>query len=113
MKRLLGAAALAALMAGGTAKAAEESVDITPEFLLNIASGYGSAVMEKLSDGAPVIVGRTDGIRYLVFMVDCEGKPSCSLIQFGASFPIGKATHEVVNAWNRDKRFGKVNIAKD
>ena len=109
--RALVAALLLAMTAGGAALAAEQTEDVNPDYVLNIAKGFGSADMEQFNDGTPYVVGRMEGSRYGVFLIGCEDKPSCSIIQFTAQFPGDKASPAALNKWNLDKRFGKVGVA--
>ena len=94
------------------AEAAEQSVDITADFVSNIAKGYGSAVLQKDSKGRPMILGRIKGEPYAILFVDCE-RDSCSMIQFVASVDAAGIAVERVNEWNHKNRFGKASLSKD
>ena len=107
------AAAFAVLMSLSLgARAAEQSVDITPDFVANIAKGYGSAVLQKNSKGEPVVLGRINGRAYAILLIDCAAE-SCSLIQFIASLDAAGIALERVNDWNDANRFGKAHLFKD
>ncbi len=94
------------------AEAAEQSVDITPDFVANIARGYGSAVLQKDSKGNPVIFGRIKGRAYAILFVGCE-RESCSVFQFVASISASGIGLERINAWNTKNRFGKAQLSGD
>lgn len=94
------------------AQAAEQSLDITPDLVSNIAKGYGSAVLQKDSKGRPIIFGRINGQAYAILFVDCA-RESCSMFQFVASVDASGVGLEQVNAWNSENCFGKANLNKD
>ncbi len=83
--------------------------------ILNIARGYGSATLsESSSSGTPVIEGRIDGILYQLFFMNCDDNATnCEDLNFYAGFLNLKPTLEVINDWNRDKRFGKAYLDSD
>ena len=112
MRSLLAGLLLAASLVE-TSIAAEQTLDLTPDEIANVARGYGSSILDQLKNGQPVIFGKMDGQNYGIFLIGCEDKPSCALIQFTAQFPGDKVDLVKVNEWNRDKRFGKVSIAED
>jgi len=111
MQGLRSVALTAALLVAATAgSAAQELIDATdPGRIVKIAEGFGSAMLETDTQGDPKIVGRIDGIRYVVLFYGCKDKSECQTIQFYAGWtnPDGKITHEEVNDWNRDNRFSK------
>ena len=109
MRAILTGVFAAALLAG-PAIAAEPSVDVTPDHVTNIARGFGSALLHKTQNGQPVVLGRIEEQNYVIFLIDCQDRPSCALIQFSAEFPAENAKLEKINAWNREKRFGRVSI---
>jgi len=111
MRTVLTAALLGSLATA--APAAEENFDITPDFVSNIARGFGSALLQKTKSGQPVVLGRIDGQNYVIFLIDCEKKPSCAIVQFSTQFPGDKIDPAKINDWNRDKRFGRVAIGPD
>ena len=81
--------------------------------ILNIARGYGSATLETQSNGDPKISGRVEGVTYQVFFMNCTDNASCEDLNFYAGFLDNKQTLDVINAWNRDKRFGKAYLDSD
>jgi len=89
---------------------AQTLVDATePERISGLLRGFGSAILESDSVGDPMIVGRIDGTRYLVLFYGCDdGGTGCRAIQFRAAWETdGEYALSDLNAWNRDKRFGK------
>jgi hypothetical protein len=81
--------------------------------IVNIARGYGSAALEQQSNGDPKIAGRIEGVSYQVFFMNCTDNAKCEDLNFYAGFLDNKQTLEVINAWNRDKRFGKAYLDSD
>lgn len=76
--------------------------------IVNLARGYGSAVKEADSQGDPKISGRINGISYVVLFYGCTNNTDCTSIQFQAAWANpGHVTADMLNEWNRDKRFGK------
>ena len=81
--------------------------------ILNLARGYGSANLETQSNGDPKISGKVEGVTYQVFFMNCTSNTNCEDLNFYAGFRDNKPTLEVINAWNRDKRFGKAYLDSD
>jgi len=81
--------------------------------ILNIARGYGSATLEAQSNGDPKISGKMEGVTYQVFFMNCTDNANCEDLNFYAGFLDNKQTLEAINAWNRDKRFGKAYLDSD
>ena len=81
--------------------------------ILNLARGYGSATLEAQSNGDPKIAGKVEGVTYQVFFMNCTNNTNCEDLNFYAGFADNKPTLEVINAWNRDKRFGKAYLDSD
>lgn len=81
--------------------------------ILNLARGYGSANLETQSNGDPKISGKVEGVTYQVFFMNCTNGTNCEDLNFYAGFRDNKPTLEVINAWNRDKRFGKAYLDSD
>jgi hypothetical protein len=99
--------AVAFVLAGGLAAGAQELVKAEPDAILNIARGYGSASLDQSDEGAPLVSGRANGRPYLIFFDNCPTGTGCLDIRFFAVFPGNKASLEVLNNWNREKRWGK------
>ena len=81
--------------------------------ILNISRGYGSANLETQSNGDPKISGKVEGVTYQVFFMNCTNNTNCEDLNFYAGFLDNKPTLDVINAWNRDKRFGKAYLDSD
>jgi len=107
---------LAGAVVLGTAFAAQTQAMIdgnSTDELLNIARGYGSATLETQDSGDPKISGKIEGVTYQVYFMNCTENKDCEDLNFYAGFLDNKQTLEVINAWNRDKRFGKAYLDSD
>jgi hypothetical protein len=112
LKSMILGAALALGLAG--AAAAQDIVDGSMvDEILNIAKGYGSASLGTQQNGDPKISGRVEGIPYQVYFYNCTDNANCEDINFYAGFLDNKPDLETINAWNRDKRFGKAYLDSD
>jgi hypothetical protein len=104
---------LGAALCAGTAFSvqAQDIIDgSNVDEILNIARGYGAATLEKQSTGDPKITGKIEGISYQVYFMNCTDSKNCEDINFYAGFSFAedaKPAMDSINAWNRDKRFGK------
>ena len=106
----------ALLLAGATAAAAQDTVIIDGDQLdeiVNVARGYGSATLEKQSNGDPKIAGKIKSVTYQIYFENCTDNANCEDLNFYAGFLDNKPTLEVINAWNRDKRFGRAYLDSD
>jgi hypothetical protein len=84
------------------------------EEILNIARGYGAATLEYADNGSPRITGKIEGVSYTIYFLNCdESGKSCEDLNFYAGFLDNKQTFESINAWNRDRRFGKAYLDSD
>lgn len=81
--------------------------------ILNLARGYGAAHLETQSNGDPKISGKIEGVTYQVYFMNCADNENCEDLNFYAGFLDNKPTLEAINAWNRDKRFGKAYLDAD
>lgn len=107
-------AAVLCLFIFSTAAFAQDLVTARdPKVLLEIAKGFGSATLETDSVGDPKISGRINGIIYKVDFYGCQNNRNCTDLLFVASWRSDRVTLEDVNAWNRDKRFGKAYLDSD
>lgn len=84
-----------------------------PDAILNIATGYGSATLKKDSSNDPFISGRIAGTKYGIIFYGCSNGKDCNHIQFAAGWSGVEVSMDDINAWNRDKKFGKAYIDKD
>lgn len=106
----------AALLVGGSASGAwaQTMVDGTNvDEIANVARGYGSVTMDKASNGDPMISGKIEGVSYYMFFRNCTDNANCEDLNFYAGFLDNKPTIDAINAWNRDKRFGKAYLDSD
>lgn len=94
---------------------AQTFVDATdPATIMEIARGYGSALMESDDAGDPMIVGRIDGTRYVVLFYGCRAGTACTAIQLLAAWENpGHLTHQDVNAWNQNKWIGRAYLDEE
>jgi hypothetical protein len=81
--------------------------------IANIARGYGSATLDTQSNGDPKITGKIEGVGYSVYFMNCTDGANCEDLNFYAGFLDNKQTMDAINAWNRDKRFGKAYLDSD
>lgn len=82
--------------------------------IANIARGYGSVSIETGNTGNPVLSGKIEGVSYYVFFRNCsDTHTDCEDINFYAGFLDNKQTLDAINAWNRDKRFGRAYLDGD
>jgi hypothetical protein len=97
-----------AFLAAGTVGAqAQTLLDGTSvDEILNLARGYGAASPDTSSTGDPMISGKVDGVSYAIFFQNCTNGANCEDLRFYAGFA-SKPTLEMLNEWNRDKRWGK------
>ncbi|WP_417309420.1 YbjN domain-containing protein [Devosia sp.] len=85
-----------------------------PELIRSLVSGFGSAVTETDSIGDPRIFARIDGTKYHVYFYGCDDdNKHCRSIQFYAGWSGADVAVDVLNAWNRDARFGKTYLTPD
>ena len=108
--------AAATLVLGGVSGAmAQELVDgSNVDEVANIARGFGSVTMDKSTNGDPMIEGKIEGVSYYLFFRNCaDDNTQCEDLNFYAGFLDNKQTMEAINAWNRDKRFGKAYLDSD
>lgn len=81
--------------------------------ILDLARGHGDATMEKQKNGDPRIAGETGGVKYAIYFMNCTNNTDCEDLNFYAGFADLKPKIDLINAWNRDKRFGKAYLDKD
>lgn len=101
------------LAAAAMTASAQDLIDGSdPKQMENLLRGFGSAVLETDDVGDPMIVSRMDGTRFVVLFYGCDSDgDNCDSIQFRAAWSTdGYISTDTINAWNRDKRFGKAYI---
>ena len=80
--------------------------------ILALAKGYGEASLETQANGQPRIAGKVGEVPYQVFFLNCDSG-ACEDLNFYAGFADVKPTMDSMNAWNRDKRFGRAYLDSD
>lgn len=85
----------------------------TPEKVLEVAKGFGSAELGKDAEGDPSIFGRIDGKKYQISFFGCSGGANCHDIRFMTGWSETKVGMEQTNEWNRTKRVGTAFIDRD
>ena len=112
---ILGLALLAATAGAAQAQKILSGADV--DAILEIAKTHGEATLETQSNGDPRIVGRIsaqDDLTYAVYFMNCsDTNTDCEDLNFYAGFADIKPTLDTINAWNRDKRFGKAYLDAD
>jgi len=106
------AALVLGLVAGLTAPALAQSDGSAIDDILALAQGYGDATLETQGNGQPRIAGKVGGVPYQVFFLNCDSG-ACEDLNFYAGFSGVKPTMDSMNAWNRDKRFGRAYLDSD
>lgn len=102
-----------ALVLGLSAPAYAQTIDGTAvDDILGLAKGYGEATLETQSNGQPRIAGKVGDVPYQVFFLNCDSG-ACEDLNFYAGFAGVKPTMDSMNAWNRDKRFGRAYLDGD
>jgi hypothetical protein len=112
---ILGIALLAASIGGAQAQRIVNGSDV--DDILAIAKTHGEATLETQSDGNPRIIGHLsdqNNLTYAVYFMNCsDANTDCEDLNFYAGFADVKPTLDTINAWNRDKRFGKAYLDAD
>jgi hypothetical protein len=112
---ILGIALLAASIGGAQAQRIVNGSDV--DDILAIAKTHGEATLETQSDGNPRIIGHLsdqNDLTYAVYFMNCsDANTDCEDLNFYAGFADVKPTLDTINAWNRDKRFGKAYLDAD
>lgn len=113
MKHICLSAALVVSTVGLTAPALAQTIDgSATDDILALAQGYGEASLETQANGQPRIAGKVHGVPYQVFFLNC-GSGTCEDLNFYAGFGGIKPAMDSMNAWNRDKRFGRAYLDSD
>ncbi len=81
--------------------------------VLNIAKGFGSAILEYNDEGKPAIRGRIEGAPYYLAFQNCSGETSCDDFFLQAYFLEPVIDYELINDWNYKKRWTKLYIDND
>ncbi|MER8430324.1 YbjN domain-containing protein [Mesorhizobium caraganae] len=98
------------ILTGAVSVAFAEDVEIImapdPGVILEIAKGYGSAKMDKDDGGDPMISGRLQGMKYVVYFYGCENHEKCKSLQFSSGYT-DPFTADQANEWNKKYRWVK------
>jgi hypothetical protein len=112
---ILGAALLATTAGAAQAQMIINGANV--DEILAIAKTHGDATLETQSSGDPRIVGHLSNqsdLTYAVYFMNCsDANTDCEDLNFYAGFADIKPTLDTINAWNRDKRFGKAYLDAD
>ncbi len=97
-------------LAGAASAARAEDPEILqkpdPAAILDIAKGFGSARMGSDDNGDPMISGRIEGVKYMIYFYGCENHDNCKSLQFSTGYT-DPLTADQANAWNRKYRWVK------
>ena len=104
----------AAAMLLGTAAQAANVAATDPQSLVAALQGAGyKAALGKDNTGDPKITSATSGANFTINFYGCTKNVSCKTITFYAGWSGTKATVEMMNEWNKAKRFSRAYIDKD
>ncbi|MDG4876521.1 hypothetical protein P9273_15605 [Mesorhizobium sp. WSM4935] len=95
--------ALVAAVPAARAEDAEILRKPEPAAILDIAKGFGSAKMDRDDNGDPMISGRIEGVKYVIYFYGCENHENCKSLQFSTGYT-DPLTAEQANAWNAKYR---------
>ncbi len=75
---------------------------------MNFLQAEGYKTIDKSSPETLLIESAAEGARFHVQFFGCDGVKNCQSVQFWSAFDLSKGTDlDRINAWNRDKRYGK------
>ncbi|MBN9222612.1 MAG: YbjN domain-containing protein [Mesorhizobium sp.] len=98
------------ISAGAVSFALADDVEIIkkpdPAAIVEIAKGYGSAKLDKDDGGDPMVSGRLQGMKYVIYFYGCENHENCKSIQFSSGYT-DAFTVEQANEWNKKYRWVK------
>lgn len=77
-----------------------------PAQINEIAKGFGSSSIDKDSTGDPMVTGRLQGMKYVIYFYGCEEGAKCKSIQFSAGYT-DPFTAAQANEWNKKFRWIK------
>ncbi|WP_181170324.1 MULTISPECIES: YbjN domain-containing protein [unclassified Mesorhizobium] len=98
--------ALAGTVSAVRAEDAEILQTPDPAAILDIANGFGSARMYKDDNGDPMLSGRIEGVKYVIYFYGCEDHENCKSLQFSTGYT-DPLTADQANAWNAKYRWVK------
>ncbi|MEP6567802.1 MAG: YbjN domain-containing protein [Mesorhizobium sp.] len=79
---------------------------LDPSAILDLAKGYGSAKLDKDDGGDPMVSGRLQGMKYVIYFYGCENHEKCKSLQFSSGYT-DAFTAEQANEWNKKYRWIK------
>lgn len=83
------------------------------ESLFAVLNRFGSAELAVDGAGAPYVLGEMDGVRYRLDFIDCETGQACRDVIFTALYAEAQPSLDVINAWNRENRYGVAYLDAD
>ncbi|MEI9404240.1 YbjN domain-containing protein [Mesorhizobium argentiipisi] len=98
--------ALVAAVSAARADDAEILQKPEPAGVLDIAKGFGSARIDRDNNGDPMISGRVEGVKYVIYFYGCEDHENCKSLQFSTGYT-DPLTADQANAWNAKYRWVK------
>lgn len=115
VSHILGAVGAVSMVCLSVSATAQEQAEVyttaDPELVLELAKGFGSAALEKDSSGDPMISGRVQGLKYVVWFYGCKDAVDCRSIQLSAGYT-DEYSVEKANDWNSKFRWIKA-FSKD
>ncbi|MEO5755868.1 MAG: YbjN domain-containing protein [Mesorhizobium sp.] len=98
------------LTAGAISVARAEDAEVLktldPAAIVDLAKGYGSAKLDKDDSGDPMVSGRLEGVKYVIYFYGCDNHEMCKSLQFSAGYT-DAFTPEQANEWNKKYRWVK------
>lgn len=106
--RMLPCVALAgAIVTGPFRASAEDLLTLAePQVVLEMAKGFGSAEIDSDGSGDPMIAGRIQGLKYVIYFYGCAKAKDCRSIQFSTGYD-DAWTIEKANEFNKKFRWVK------
>ena len=114
--RSLCAVALALAGFGAAQPALAQNIVATnPEAIAQVIRDKGMTAEVTVDDvGDPMVDVTTDtGGRFVVFFYDCVNNRNCKSLCFFSSWTGSNADNDMINAWNRDKRYSRAYISNE
>lgn len=77
-------------------------------------AGYKAVLEKSETTGNPMISSAASGYNFHIFFYECEKNKDCASLQFSTSFADdGANTLQLVNLWNKEKRFSQMSLDDD
>jgi hypothetical protein len=84
---------------------AQELLEVAdPQTVLDIAKGFGSGELDKDAEGDPMVRGRIQGLKYVIYFYGCAEGKNCRSIQFSTGYT-NPFTAEQADEWNETYRW--------